>query len=247
MAPLPTATTTLGRLGRLPAARGRCGRRGRAPEAAVGPDEVACGHRAPYDAHEVAAAVLRAPPASGARPHRAPARRVRPRLQLLELGALLALLGLDLGPKGFSARASNRTQVEVRKEDGRRFQAACHGFRWTAPNPRVPSRLEPQIHGLERQPAPRVISDCHFTVQLHHFTPGFLSYSVALFLFFSDNRIYPYTPHLGKRREHRAEGCARRRVGDRGEDVGAGGTWEPQGRPGTRTLAQRFGWNSRLD
>jgi hypothetical protein len=28
----------------------------------------------------------------------------------------------------------------------------------------------------------RVISDCHFTVQLNHFIPGFQSYSVALFL-----------------------------------------------------------------
>jgi hypothetical protein len=27
--------------------------------------------------------------------------------------------------------------------------------------------------------AARVISDCHFTVQLNHFIPGFLSYSVA--------------------------------------------------------------------
>jgi hypothetical protein len=30
--------------------------------------------------------------------------------------------------------------------------------------------------------APRVISDCHFAVQLNHFIPGFLSYSVAVFL-----------------------------------------------------------------
>ena len=29
---------------------------------------------------------------------------------------------------------------------------------------------------------PRVISDCHFAVQLDHFIPGFLSYSVAVFL-----------------------------------------------------------------
>ena len=29
--------------------------------------------------------------------------------------------------------------------------------------------------------APRVISDCHFAVQLTHFIPGFLSYSVAVF------------------------------------------------------------------
>jgi hypothetical protein len=28
----------------------------------------------------------------------------------------------------------------------------------------------------------RVISDCHFAVQLNHFIPGFLSYSVAVFL-----------------------------------------------------------------
>ena len=27
----------------------------------------------------------------------------------------------------------------------------------------------------------RVISDCHFSVQLNHFIPGFLSYSVYLF------------------------------------------------------------------
>ena len=30
--------------------------------------------------------------------------------------------------------------------------------------------------------AARVISDCHFAVQLNHFIPGFLSYSVAVFL-----------------------------------------------------------------
>jgi hypothetical protein len=28
----------------------------------------------------------------------------------------------------------------------------------------------------------RVISDCHLSVQLNHFIPGFLSYSVAVFL-----------------------------------------------------------------
>jgi hypothetical protein len=28
----------------------------------------------------------------------------------------------------------------------------------------------------------RVISDCHFAVQLNHFIPGFLSYSVPVFL-----------------------------------------------------------------
>ena len=28
----------------------------------------------------------------------------------------------------------------------------------------------------------RVISDCHFSVQLNHFIPVFLSYSVAVFL-----------------------------------------------------------------
>ena len=28
----------------------------------------------------------------------------------------------------------------------------------------------------------RVISDCHFAVQLNHFIPGFLPYSVAVFL-----------------------------------------------------------------
>jgi hypothetical protein len=28
----------------------------------------------------------------------------------------------------------------------------------------------------------RAISDCHFAVQLNHFIPGFLSYSVAVFL-----------------------------------------------------------------
>jgi hypothetical protein len=30
--------------------------------------------------------------------------------------------------------------------------------------------------------ATRVISDCHFAVQLNHFIPGFLSYPVAVFL-----------------------------------------------------------------
>ena len=28
----------------------------------------------------------------------------------------------------------------------------------------------------------RVISDCHFSVQLNHFIPGFLSYSVPAFM-----------------------------------------------------------------
>jgi hypothetical protein len=30
--------------------------------------------------------------------------------------------------------------------------------------------------------AQAIISDCHFAVQLNHFIPGFLSYSVAVFL-----------------------------------------------------------------
>jgi hypothetical protein len=33
-----------------------------------------------------------------------------------------------------------------------------------------------------RRGASRVISDCHFSVQLNHFIPGLLSYSVAVFL-----------------------------------------------------------------
>jgi hypothetical protein len=35
---------------------------------------------------------------------------------------------------------------------------------------------------LDKHGARRVISDCHFAVQLNHFIPGFLSYSVAGFL-----------------------------------------------------------------
>jgi hypothetical protein len=34
-----------------------------------------------------------------------------------------------------------------------------------------------RVHDL-----PGVISDCHCSVQLNHFIPGFLSYSVAVFL-----------------------------------------------------------------
>ena len=35
--------------------------------------------------------------------------------------------------------------------------------------------------GRWRRLALRVISDCHFSVQLNHFIPVFLSYSVAVF------------------------------------------------------------------
>jgi hypothetical protein len=55
--------------------------------------------------------------------------------------------------------------------------------------------------------AGRVISDCHFAVQLNRFTPGFLSYSVAVFLKW--NRMSPYAQDvwtgaaLGKVRKSR--------------------------------------------
>ena len=43
----------------------------------------------------------------------------------------------------------------------------------------------PSMHGqvvMEPAGGHRVISDCHFAVQLNHFIPGFLSYSVPIFL-----------------------------------------------------------------
>jgi hypothetical protein len=43
------------------------------------------------------------------------------------------------------------------------------------------SVLEADLSATSRG-APRVISDCHFAAQLNHLTPGFLSYSVAVFL-----------------------------------------------------------------
>jgi hypothetical protein len=39
----------------------------------------------------------------------------------------------------------------------------------------------PTRQSLEVGDAPRVISDCHFSVQLNNFIPVFLSYSVAFF------------------------------------------------------------------
>jgi hypothetical protein len=43
-----------------------------------------------------------------------------------------------------------------------------------------------RLAGPRRNPSAaasrRVISDCHFAVQLNHFIPGFLSYSVPVFL-----------------------------------------------------------------
>jgi hypothetical protein len=43
---------------------------------------------------------------------------------------------------------------------------------------RAPRRVRP----TPASAAARVISDCHFAVQLRHFIPGFLSYSVTVFL-----------------------------------------------------------------
>jgi hypothetical protein len=38
------------------------------------------------------------------------------------------------------------------------------------------------VHEAPRLVAPRVISDCHFAVPLNQFIPGFLYYSIAVFL-----------------------------------------------------------------
>jgi hypothetical protein len=46
----------------------------------------------------------------------------------------------------------------------------------------VPSAPAPPLEELVPGVAGRVISDCHFAVQLKHFIPVFLSYSVAVFL-----------------------------------------------------------------
>jgi hypothetical protein len=40
----------------------------------------------------------------------------------------------------------------------------------------------PPHNAAEESGMPGVISDCHFSVQLNHFIPVFLSYSVAVFL-----------------------------------------------------------------
>jgi hypothetical protein len=40
----------------------------------------------------------------------------------------------------------------------------------------------PVPYGRALEGAARVISDCHFSVQIDHFIPGFLSYSVPVFL-----------------------------------------------------------------
>jgi hypothetical protein len=43
--------------------------------------------------------------------------------------------------------------------------------------------------GRDQGMAGRVISDCHFSVQLNHFIPGF--YHIQYLFFLSDNRILP--------------------------------------------------------
>jgi hypothetical protein len=46
----------------------------------------------------------------------------------------------------------------------------------------VETLIEIQSPASLEEVAARVISDCHFAVQLNHFIPGFRSYSVAVFL-----------------------------------------------------------------
>ena len=46
----------------------------------------------------------------------------------------------------------------------------------------VETLIEIQSPASLEEVAARVISDCHFAVQLYHFIPGFRSYSVAVFL-----------------------------------------------------------------
>jgi hypothetical protein len=64
--------------------------------------------------------------------------------------------------------------------------ASPGGFQLGAPAFRSSGISEAQCHGVVSLDAHlgwlRVISDCHFAVQLGHFIPDFLSYSVAVFL-----------------------------------------------------------------
>jgi hypothetical protein len=66
------------------------------------------------------------------------------------------------------------------------FRAAARGAPPRPPEARVPVRLITTADFGDRlrfrTPRSRVISDCHFSVQLNHFIPGFLSYSVPGFL-----------------------------------------------------------------
>ena len=50
------------------------------------------------------------------------------------------------------------------------------------PPPTHSSRRRAPSRSRTRRRRPRVMSDCHFAVQLNHFMPGFLSYSVPVFL-----------------------------------------------------------------
>jgi hypothetical protein len=45
-----------------------------------------------------------------------------------------------------------------------------------------PAAAHPAVPAAAQRAAARLISDCHFSVQLNHFIPGFLSYSVPVFL-----------------------------------------------------------------
>jgi hypothetical protein len=66
-------------------------------------------------------------------------------------------------------------------------------------------QIPPALHTLflghrhwNRRPRYRVISDCHFTAQLNHFRPGFLSCSVDVFLKRQSDITLPrYRPALG--------------------------------------------------
>jgi hypothetical protein len=71
-------------------------------------------------------------------------------------------------------------------------------------------RAEATLAASAAQGEDRVISDCHFSVQLNHFIPGFLSYSVAAF----SKVTIGYHPRRGGPRGLRAGHRARRGRGE---------------------------------
>jgi hypothetical protein len=93
-------------------------------------------------------------------------------------------LGLQRETVDFRTRTSHYESVTM-SGTGYRLERACRAIRMA-----FAGRLQVNCPNAQRTScstsagriAPRVISDCHFAVQLNHFIPGFLSYSVAVLL-----------------------------------------------------------------
>jgi N-acyl-D-aspartate/D-glutamate deacylase len=96
---------------------------------------------------------------------------IRPGLSI-NVGALVGHSAIRLCVMGDAAQEREATQAEVDAMVALVDDAMAAGAIGVSSN-----YADNDEHGV-----PRVISDCHFSVQLDRFIPGFLSYSVAVFL-----------------------------------------------------------------